>query len=357
VTRPGRSTLKRLGLGAVSLGIVVATFVFVLPTIADYRDVWALVQDLSWEWILLLFAAALLNLLTFAPPWMVVLPGLSFAQAITVTQASTALAIVVPGGLAAGVATSYAMLRRWGFAARDVTRAVTLTGLWNQFLNLSFPIVAVFLLSSEGGDTALLSVAAFVGVAVLGVAVAALAVVLVSKRLARDVGELAARLADWALARIRRGPVSWGGPSFERFRRGAGDLLRRRWHVLTAASLAGSLSVFAVLVVALRAFDVPASEVSLAEAFAAWSFIRIIGTIPITPGGIGIVEVGLTSALIGFGGANAGVVAAVLVYRFLTIVPSLLVGLVAAATWRRHRRDVVDPAPVEGPLPPITPSG
>ena len=91
----------------------------------------------------------------------------------------------MPGGLAAGVATSYAMLRRWGFRARDVARGVTLTGLWNQFLNLSFPIVAVFLLNSEGGDTKLLGVVAFVGVAVFGVAVAALAVVLVSKRLAR----------------------------------------------------------------------------------------------------------------------------------------------------------------------------
>ena len=314
-------------------------------------------QGLSWEWIALLLAATLVNLLTFAPPWMVVLPGLSFAQAITVTQVSTALSIVVPGGLAAGVATSYAMLRRWAFASRDVARAVTLTGLWNQFLNLSFPIIAVFLLNSEGGDTKLLGVVAFVGVAVLGVAVAALAVVLVSKRLARDIGELAARVTDWLLGRIRRGPVSWGGPSFERFRLSAGDLLKRRWHVLTLASLAGSLSVFAVLVVALRAFDVTSSQVTLAEAFAAWSFVRIIGTIPITPGGIGIIEVGLTSALIGFGGSNTGVVAAVLVFRFLTIVPTLIVGLVAAAMWRRLRPADLEPVPADPPLPPITPSG
>ena len=50
-----------------------------------------------------------------------------------------------------------------------------------------------------------------------------------------------------------------------------------------------------------------------------------------------MVELGLTGALLGFGGNNAGVVAAVLVYRFLTIVPTLLLGLVAALTWRRHR--------------------
>ena len=51
-------------------------------------------------------------------------------------------------------------------------------------------------------------------------------------------------------------------------------------------------------------------------------------------GGIGIVELGLTTALVAFGGANAGVVAAVLIYRFLTVVPTLVLGGFAALTWR-----------------------
>ena len=49
-----------------------------------------------------------------------------------------------------------------------------------------------------------------------------------------------------------------------------------------------------------------------------------------------MVELGLTGALIGFGGANAGVVAAVLVYRFLTMVPTVGLGLLAAITVRRR---------------------
>ena len=100
------------------------------------------------------------------------------------------------------------------------------------------------------------------------------------------------------------------------------------------ATLAGSLTVFLLLVLSLRAVGVPASEVDVIEAFAAWSLVRIIGAIPITPGGFGIVELGLTTALVAFGGANAGVVAAVLIYRFLTVVPTLVLGGLAAMTSR-----------------------
>ena len=343
--------LRRIALGAVGLGLVVATFVYFLPTIANYSEVWDVVKELSWPWIVALLGATVINLVTFAPPWMIVLPGLSFLQAMQLTQASTALSIVVPGGPAAGLAGAFGILRRWRFATRDIARALTLTGLWNQLLNLSFPVVAVFLLTISGENTATLATAAFVGVAVLGVVVTGLVLVLVSNRLAHDVGEVAARFANWALGKIRRGPVRWSGASFERFREGAGDLLMRRWHLLTLASLAGSLSVFAVLVVSLRALGVGASEVSLVEAFAAWALIRIIASVPITPGGIGVVELGLTGALVGFGGSNAAVVAAVLVFRFLTVVPTLVLGLVAAATWRRADKTaaVSDPAHVVSP--------
>jgi uncharacterized protein (TIRG00374 family) len=338
-----KQLVKRLALGGISVGIIAVTFAYFLPTIADYGQVWNVVTELSWQWVVALLGVTAINLVTFAPPWQVALPGLSFLQAFTVTQASTALSIVVPGGLAAGVAGSYAVLRRWGFAGRDVTRAITLTGLWNQFLNLTFPIVAVFLLTVWHESAAALATVAFVGVAVLGIVIAGFVLILVSDRLAQDMGNVAARVADWALGKVRRGPVSWNGESFERFRAEAGDFLERRWHLLTLATLAGNLTVFAVFVVSLRAMGVDPSQVNLVEAFAAWSFVRIIGAIPITPGGIGVIELGLTGTLVGFGGKNAPVVAAVLVYRFLTTVPTLLFGLAAAFTWRRQGRPAPEP--------------
>ena len=222
------------------------------------------------------------------------------------TQASTALSIVVPGGAAVGIATAYGMLRRWGFAPSAVARSVTLVSLWNQLANLAYPILALFLLTMAGEETTVLATAAFVGVAILGVAVAALVAVLYSNRMAEEIGDLAARASTWARARFRRDPVGWSGRSFERFRIDVVEVLKRRWHVLTLATLAGSLTVFVVLLVSLRALQVPSAEVSVAEAFAAWSLARMLGTIPITPGGIGIVELSLTAALIGFGETTPG---------------------------------------------------
>jgi uncharacterized protein (TIRG00374 family) len=333
--------LKRGALAGASVAVVVATFAYFLPSIANYRDVWDVVTQLSWEWIVALLVASAINLATFAPPWQIVLPGLRFMRAMELTQASTALSIVFPGGPAVGAAGAYGMTRRWGFSSNAIARAITLTSLWNQSLNLLFPIVAVFLLTITGQQTAALATVAFIGVAILGIVIAGFVLVLVSARLANDIGDVASRFANWSLAKIRRGPVSWNGKNFERFRADVGDFLERKWLLLTLASLAGSLSVFAVLMVALRALNVPSSEVTGVEAFAAWALIRIIASIPITPGGLGIVELGLTSALIGFGGNNSGVVAAVLVYRFLTVVPTLVLGLLAAFTFRRQREPEV----------------
>jgi len=323
--------------GGLGIAVIVGTFVFVLPRVADYRDVWAVVKTLSWAQVGLLVGAIALNLATYAPPWQAALPGLRFRQAFVLTQASTASTYVLPGGAAVGIGVSFGMLRGWGFTGRPVTLALAVTGIWNQFAMLAFPIIALALLTQSKEQNPLLQTVAFIGVAILVVSAAGFAAGLTSDRLAKWVGDTAARVVTRLKGWIRGKPVKWDGRSFVSFRHEAVGLLKRRWHVLTLAVLAGQLTVFLVLFTCLRVFGVSAGEVSAIEAFAAWSLVRLLGSIPITPGGIGIVEVGLTTALVGFGGDNAEVVAAVLVYRFLTIVPTLTLGLLAGATWKRLR--------------------
>jgi putative heme transporter len=326
---------------------VVATFVFVLPRIADYRDVWGAVKTLSWEDGALLAGATLLNLATFAPPWMAALPGLRFRQAFVVTQASTASTYIAPAGVAVGMALSFAMLRAWGFAGTAVGLAVAVTGVWNQLAMLAFPAIGLALVALSGGAHAALDTIAFVGLVIFVGVVAAFAAGLSTPRLARRIGDTAARGASWALDFIRKGPVSWDGESFVRFRGRTNSLLRSRWHVLTLATLAGQLTVFLVLLASLRALGVSGGEVSTVEAFAAWALVRLLGSIPITPGGLGVVELGLTTALVGFGGSQVEVVAAVLVYRVMTMVPTLVIGLLAGATWKRYRPDYLEAEPAD----------
>jgi uncharacterized protein (TIRG00374 family) len=323
---------------ALAVAVIVGTYVFVLPQFADYSEVWDQVQMLSWEWLAVLLGAVVLNLATFGPPWMTALPGLGYWSAETVTQASTASTYLAPGGPAVGIGISAAMLLGWGFHADEVALAVTLTGIWNQLAILGFPAVAFALLTLNGGDRAALQTIATVGLIAFVVVAGTFALALASAKMARRVGDLAARVLNWLLGIVKRGPVGWSGESLAHFRGQAIGLLGRRWHLLTLTTLAGQLSVFVVLLVCLRALGVGTDEVTLTEAFAGWSLARVLGSIPITPGGLGIVELGLTSVLVGFGGNRAGVVAAVLVYRFVTIVPTLVFGAVAAATWRRRGR-------------------
>jgi uncharacterized membrane protein YbhN (UPF0104 family) len=50
---------------------VAVAFVFLLPLFADYGQAWDATRRLSWGWIAVLTGCAVLDLVTFAPPWQV----------------------------------------------------------------------------------------------------------------------------------------------------------------------------------------------------------------------------------------------------------------------------------------------
>ncbi len=109
-----RSRWWRIGGTGLAIAVIAVVFAFFLPKIASYASVWDVVKGFSWQDFALLVGATVLNLATFAPPWMAALPGLRFRQAFVVTQSSTALTVIAPGGPAVGMAMSFGMLRRLG---------------------------------------------------------------------------------------------------------------------------------------------------------------------------------------------------------------------------------------------------
>jgi uncharacterized membrane protein YbhN (UPF0104 family) len=322
----------------VGAGFAVATFVFVLPKIASYAQVWQIVNDSSWQDVVVLASATVLNVVTFAPQWTAVLPGLDFKRALYVTQTSTASTYVAPGGAAVGIAVSLGMLRRYGFRSRPIALAVTLVSVWNQLALFGFPVLAFVLLALTGVTDHLLRTVAVVGLGVFVAGVIAFTLAFGSAHVARWTGDFIAGIVSSLRRLVGRSPAQFNGDTFESFRNETAQLLARRWFRITAWTFVSQMTVFVVLFACLRVLGVPSSQVGITEAFAAWAVLRLLGSLPITPGGIGIVELGLVGALTGFGGRQAPVVASVLVYRFLTIVPTLLVGLWGVVAWRFDRR-------------------
>src|SRR4051794_11069525 len=168
---PQPSRVKAIAGRAIGLALVLGVFVFVLPKVADYGEVWRIVSGLGGMDIAELAAIALLNLATFGPPWMAAFPGLSLLHSLVLSQASTAASSVLPGGDAVGIAMSFSMLRRWGFSVEQVTVGSAATTVWNAFANVAFAVAAVILLSLGGESSPLLTTAAVIGTIAIAVAI------------------------------------------------------------------------------------------------------------------------------------------------------------------------------------------
>src|SRR3712207_3496125 len=111
---------------------------------------------------------------------MAAMPGLSLGRAVLSDQASTAVSNTVPVGFAFGVGTNVAMYHSFGFSAAEITRAVTITGVWNTLVKLATPAVALAGVALVGDVDRRLGVAALLGSTVLLLSVGALVLVLTS---------------------------------------------------------------------------------------------------------------------------------------------------------------------------------
>jgi putative heme transporter len=329
-TSRGRQALQ---LGA-SLALVVVIFVVVLPRIADFGEVWERIRDMTWLEVGSLLVLASWNVFTYCFVLVPTLPGLTFGQAFLVTQASTAASNTLPAGAGIGIGVTWAMYSSWGFTRPEITLSVLLSGIWNIFAKLALPVVALAALVVVGEATLGRLVAAAVGVAALVASVALFAVMLRSERGAQRVGRFVDRFLA-PLRRITRRPPGAGlDAAMLDFRRRTIGVLRDGWLRLTVGTLVSHLSLFAVLLLTLRHVGVSEDEVGWAAVLAAFAFVRLVSAFPLTPGGLGVVELALTAALTAAGGNEEEVVASVLVYRALTFVLPVPLGGVAYLIWR-----------------------
>jgi uncharacterized protein (TIRG00374 family) len=201
------------------------------------------------------------------------------------------------------------------------------------------PVLALSLLALEGEITPTRVVAAAVGIAVLVGAVVVFAMLLRSDRLARVLGRGLGRVVDWFRRLLHKGEVGGWDERSSAFRTDTIGLLRHRWIRLTVATLVSHISLFLVLLVAIRHVGVSQSELSWIAVLAAFSFVRLISALPLTPGGVGVVELGYAAVMtIGLDDiTSAKVVAAILVFRAVTYLLPIPLGLISYVTWRVNK--------------------
>lgn len=332
-----RSRWAPFAQSALALAIIGGIFFYFLPRIVDYGDVWTAATEMTWLEVATLALLALWNQATYVLVEMAARPTLRFFQALKITQTSTAVSNTLPAGAALGAGLQTGMYVSYGFRPGDVAISMALTGFWNTFAKLAMPIVALAALAFTGNSSDGLVAAAVLGLVALIATITALVVILRSERGAVRLGRRLTPLLNRALDLGRREAKDDWGRTFADFRRRTVTLLGQRWARLTVATLVSHTTLYLVLLLTLRHVGISNDEVAWEEALAAFAFIRLLSALPITPGGLGVVELGLTAALTAAGGPRAEVVAVVLVYRVLTFVLPIPAGALLYFAWRREK--------------------
>jgi putative heme transporter len=336
----------------ISLAIIIGVFFYFVPTIANYSDVWATIRDLTTMQLVVLAGATLLNILTYWIQMVAFLPGLTLAQAAVNNQTSTSVANTLPGGGALAIGVAYAMFRSWGFADTDIVLFTLDTGVWNMFLKLGLPLLAFAVLALTGHASGASLIPAIIGLVALLGSITCFALILWKKKFAFTIGAGLGRAVSTLRKLVRKPPVTSWGDDAVRFRKQTNTLVARRWVAMTVSTVVSHLSLFLVLLLALRYAGVTADQVSWSQVLAVFAFGRLASAVPFTPGGLGVVEAAYIQGLVLAGGAHARVVAAVLVFRALTYGIQIPLGAFTYLVWQRMKKWRKEP-PHSAPAPAV----
>jgi len=207
-------------------------------------------------------------------------------------------------------------------------------------------VIALACVAITGHASSAAVAPAIVGLAILAGAVLLFALMLVRKRFAKTIGDALGKAWSQLKKLIRRSPVSDWGERAVRFRHETIELLGKRWLPLTLSTIVSHLALYFVLVLALRHVGVSEHEISWAQILVVFSFGRLITALPITPGGVGLIEAAYIAALVAIGKNHRDVsldvfkvqiAAAVLLFRTLTYGIQIPLGGFTYIIWRRNR--------------------
>jgi uncharacterized protein (TIRG00374 family) len=254
------------------------------------------------------------------------LTGLGFLTAARITLASTGVSHVVPGGGVASVSVGYKLLTNAGVRGEHAGFALATQGLGSAVvLNVILWLALVVVIPLRGFDP-VFGTAAIVGAVLL--AVVGAAVLLLTR--GRDA---TTRFVVRVAAKIPFVPEERVGDGMHVLADRLTTLLRDK-RLLGKAGLWAGLNWLldaASLWVFVAAFGVQVGPEGLLVAF---GIAYVLAAIPVTPGGLGVVEAVLTSMLVAFGAPRAEALLGVVAYRLVNFWLPIPLGALAYVSLR-----------------------
>ncbi len=321
-----------------SLALAVVLLVWGLPRIAGvgWSEIAQPLAGLPVLALLLLAGLQLCALLAFTFTITGALPGISHRQALTVNLAGSLVANVLPFGGALGIGATYAICRSWGFSRSAIGISVVLGGVFATAGKVVLPLVGLAALLLQGGHIGdALRDAALVGVLTLVALLAVFVVVMVSDRAAHAVGRLIQRAAEAVLRWIRRPRQLGWEQGIARLRAQTQDVMRHGWLSMTLGTIGYFVIYFALFWICLR---ICGAVVGVGTMLAAFALGRLLTSVAVTPGGLGLVEAGSVALLVAMGAGPAEAAAGTLLFTIFTHVIEIPFGIVAWLVWLWGRK-------------------
>ena len=321
-----------------TLLILVMVFVALKNMGADYGAAWTAIQGMdAWELGLITLATIVL-IIIYVTPYTAALPGLAFKPAFYTRQTSFMISNVIPGGGAWGLAVQYGMLSSYGYGPAPASATIGITSVWNTFVTLSLPVIALIGLAITGQSNSQLATVTLIAAVVVIAMIVVFALILRSESFARKLGTWADKAIAWAAGLIHKTVDVDAVAGLLHFRSSIVHVVHDRWVLITLANVGQQLAQFFILYLAVVALQGSFnSPVTFIQVFAAFSFGRLATFIPVPPGGLGTTDAIITAALTTFGLDKNSALAATMVWRAATYFPQVIIGVITMLLWRRQK--------------------
>jgi uncharacterized protein (TIRG00374 family) len=328
---------------AVLLGITAVSLYLLAPTLLEVFGSFPRLADLSPLWFASMFV---LQVGSYGCMWAVQRLALrtdDWGPVITSQLASNAFGRIVPGGVAAAGALQYSMLVNSGIPAARAASAMTASSVLVFGILLVLPLLAVPAIVGGAPVDRGLENATIVGGVLFGFIVATGVVGFATDRPLLLVGRAAQGVRNRVLR--RREPLRGLPERLLRERDQVRRTLGRQWWQAVLLASGRWVLDYLTLLAALTAVGADPRPSLVLLAFCA---AQLLGTLPITPGGLGFVEAGLTGTLALAGVSGGKAVVATLAYRLFSFWLPIPVGAVAGVIHSRRHGAVEEASEASG---------